>query len=190
MRADLGWSALQWPAMEHVIAEVTTSGLHAESRLVLAEGELASVRYELATDADWQVTVLTIVQVSASGERRMELIRRGGGRWTVDGVQRRDLDGCTDVDISQTPLTNTLPIRRLDWPVAPHDLAVVYVSVPGLTARRAEQRYTQLSRDRLRGDSVYRYESGTFRADLPVDPDGFVVDYPGLWQRIRSGEGG
>jgi hypothetical protein len=36
------------------------------------------------------------------------------------------------------------------------------------------QRYTRT------GDG-YRYESGSFRADLGVDSDGIVTDYPGLW---------
>jgi hypothetical protein len=33
---------------------------------------------------------------------------------------------------------------------------------------------------------VFRYESGSFRADLTVDDHGFVIDYPGLWQRIGA----
>ena len=186
MRSDLGWTALQWPALEHVIAEVTSNGFRAEGHLVLAEDGLASVRYDLACDASWQVTRLTVVLSSAAGERTLELTSDGLGHWLADGTRRPDLDGCADVDISQTPLTNTLPIRRLDWSAAAvRDLAVVYVRVPELTAERVQQRYTLISRDTARGDSVYRYESGTFSAELPVDADGFVVDYPGLWQRIR-----
>ena len=35
------------------------------------------------------------------------------------------------------------------------------------------------------GGGLYRFESldGGFTADLPVDPDGLVLDYPGLFKR-------
>jgi len=26
----------------------------------------------------------------------------------------------------------------------------------------------------------------TFRADLPADDDGLVLDYPGFWSRVRA----
>ena len=46
----------------------------------------------------------------------------------------------------------------------------------------AEQRYTCLERGETGGR--YRYESGDFSVDLPVDADGLVVDYPGYWRRV------
>jgi len=187
MRADLGWQALQWPAMEHVIARLTPDGFRADGRIVLAEGKLTSVRYTLECDPDWQVRRVSVVQDAASGRQALELTSDAAGHWAVDGSVRPDLDGCTDIDISQTPLTNTLPIRRLPWlPGQQRDLAVVYVRLPELTAEPVAQRYTLLSRDAISGDAVYRYESGTFCADLPADADGFVVDYPGLWRRLAA----
>ncbi len=46
-----------------------------------------------------------------------------------------------------------------------------------------EQRYRCLEQDRL-----YRYEAvdRSFTADLTVDEDGLVTDYPGLFTRIQS----
>jgi hypothetical protein len=187
MRADLGWQALQWPAMEHVIARVTPDGFRADGRMVLAEDRLTSVRYTLECDPDWQVRRLSVIQDAASGHQALELTSDAAGHWAVDHSARPDLDGCTDIDISQTPLTNTLPIRRLPWREGQcRDLAVVYVRLPELTAERVVQRYTLLSRDAISGEAVFRYESGTFCADLPADPDGFVVDYPGLWRRLAE----
>ena len=131
---------------------------------------------------------------------------------------RPDLAGCVDIDINCTPLTNTLPIRRLDWaPGQAHDFVMAYVSVPELTVRPVQQRYTclaarvvgaaQAGADDAAADevsaraadagaasaagsgtsdasAVFRYETATFRADLPVDEDGLVLDYPGFWSRI------
>jgi uncharacterized protein len=40
------------------------------------------------------------------------------------------------------------------------------------------QRYTRTSHD------GYRYESGSFRADLLTDEHGLVLDYPPDWRRL------
>jgi len=91
------------------------------------------------------------------------------------------LAGCIDVDFTASPFTNTLPIRRLGLGVGQSArLRVVYIRVPALEIRPATQTYTRLDA------THYRYESGTFRADLPVDEDGLVLDYPGLWRRIAA----
>jgi hypothetical protein len=66
---------------------------------------------------------------------------------------------------------------------------VVYVSAPELSVEPVRQRYTLLSRDAGRGEALYRYESGSFSADLTVDADGYVTSYPGLWRRVESAGG-
>jgi len=179
MSVDLAWTALQWPGLEHVIASFTDSGFQADSQLVTAEDDPFRAGYELLCDAAWRVRGLTVRVTSSAGPRTLTLSVTSDGHWTVNGQARPDLDGCVDLDINRTPLTNTLPIRRLSWsPQVAVDLDVAYVSVPELDVRPVKQQYTQLEPDR------YRYESGDFRADLPVDQNGLVVDYPGLWQRV------
>ena len=186
MPTDLEWEALDWPGLEHVIVTAGVAGFRADGQLVLGPPEgPASVSYQLSCDASWRVTGLTITAASAAGSRTLGLSAGHDGHWHADGQPRPDLDGCIDVDISLTPLTNTLPIRRLTWlPGRPQDLDVVYVSAPDLTARRASQRYTLLERETDDDAPLYRYESGSFSADLTVDGDGFVTDYPGLWRRV------
>lgn len=184
---DMAWMALQWQGLEHVIASYGSAGFRADSWLILAdEAGPARVSYQLSCDTQWQVTALAIRVTDASSDRRLALRRAPAGHWQADGDRLLpDLHGCTDVDINRSPLTNTLPIRRLSIG-APRDIDVVYVSVPELTVRPVRQRYTLLSADR----PVYRYESGSFSADLPVDDDGIVIDYPGLWRRIMPGHEG
>jgi uncharacterized protein len=138
-----------------------------------------TVAYSLACDTGWHFRSLTMSVASAGDERTLTLACEDG-RWLANGTSRPDLVGCVDIDISCTPLTNTLPIRRLGWGTA-HDIDVAYVSVPELEVRRVRQRYT-----RLEGDGQFRYESGSFQRDLSVDDGGFVLDYPGLWRRIGS----
>jgi hypothetical protein len=61
------------------------------------------------------------------------------------------------------------------------DIRLCYIDVPDLTASPVNQRYTALD-----AGSLYRFESleSGFTAGLPVDEDGFVLDYPGLFKRL------
>jgi uncharacterized protein len=190
MQTDLIWQALEWPALEHVVASADTTGFRASGQLVVGPPVgPASVSYQLSCDAGWRVTGLIISAASANGSRSLTLSAGHDGHWLADEEPRPDLDGCIDVDISLTPLTNTLPIRRLAWAQeSPQDLDVVYVSAADLTVRRASQRYTPLAAGGADNAAVFRYESGSFKAELTVDGDGFVSDYPGLWRRVWPSE--
>ncbi len=93
------------------------------------------------------------------------------------------LDGCTEVDIMITPFTNTLPIRRLNLNLGEsREISVAYIGLPGLKLSHMQQRYTCLSHDENGG--TYRYESlkSGFTAELRVDTDSLVVDYPNIFE--------
>jgi uncharacterized protein len=191
MPSDLQWEALGWPGLEHVIVSADSAGFRADSQLI-AGPPFGPVRvsYQVSCDPEWRFTGLTISAAGAAGSQALTLIASPDGRWLVDGQPRPDLDGCADIDISLTPLTNTLPIRRLNWsPGTEHDLNVVYVTAPELSVEPVRQRYTLLSRDADCGAARYRYESGSFSADLAVDADGYVTEYPGLWRRVERAAG-
>ncbi|HEU0053514.1 MAG TPA: putative glycolipid-binding domain-containing protein [Longimicrobium sp.] len=121
--------------------------------------------------------------MTRGGERRAISIAVEDGRWTVDGAARPELDGCVDVDISLSPSTNTLPIRRLGLAVGESaEVAAAWVRFPGLTVEVLPQRYTRLDERR------WRYESrrGSFVAELEVDADGVVTRYGDLWERVQG----
>jgi len=188
MLDEVAWAALRWPGTEHVLVSRGPDGFRADSQaVVVLDTGPVRVRYQLSCDPAWRVTELAIEAASARGRAAVTLTAGGDGGWAADGRARPDLAGCVDVDISCTPLTNTLPIRRLGGPPGTtHELAVCYVSVPELEVRPVAQRYTLLRRLARGRGSVYRYESSSFRADLHVDEEGFVVDYPGLWLRLGA----
>jgi Uncharacterized protein conserved in bacteria len=115
----------------------------------------------------------------------LEIARSPTGAWTVGGQRVTSLDGCDDVDLSFSPATNLLPLRRLSLAVGESAAArAAWVQFPDLTTEVLEQVYTRLSPER------YLYESadGSFRRVLTVDAVGFVSDYPDLWHaEARSG---
>ncbi|MEZ5648695.1 MAG: putative glycolipid-binding domain-containing protein, partial [Alphaproteobacteria bacterium] len=112
-------------------------------------------------------------------------IADGEGQWKdQNGILVSELDGCIDIDISATPFTNTLPIRRLNLKQGEAaDLSVVYIAVPELAPRKVRQRYTCLEPGK-----IYRYEGldSGFAAEITVDDDGLVIDYPGIFRRMSS----
>jgi hypothetical protein len=186
MRTDVAWSALQWSSVEHVAIrddgdDRTADGWTADGAMVaVLDGEPARLSYRLRVDVDGTTRKLEVSETI--GGTSLTLRSDGQGHWSdADGVALSELDGCIDVDISTTPLTNTLPIRRLRLaPGETADITAAYVDVPSLVVRPATQRYTRVD------ESTYRYASGAFTADLTVDADDLVMDYAGLWRRVAS----
>ncbi len=189
------WTPWDEPGIEHLrlsLADTPTDDTVADGLVVrLWEGAPFRLRYALRCDAQWRVRELRCDRLGASATSQtdtpaLHLLADGLGHWTTQaGDQLPELDGCFDVDIMATPFTNTLPIRRLTWaPGDSQEIAVVYVSVPDLTASRMAQRYTCVERTAEGG--VYRYESvaSGYTALLPVDTLGLVDDYPEAWRRV------
>jgi uncharacterized protein len=172
---ELVWTPVRWPGSEHLV-------LHTGADRVVADGMVIAVpnsspirlHYRIECDASWRTYR---VEVAVHSQPTVSVTRRDDRWFTADGTERSDLAGCVDVDIALTPFTNTLPIRRLDLaPGESADLRMVYVMPsPAPEISAAAQRYTRISA------TEYRYQSGTFTADLPVDGDGIVTRYPDLW---------
>jgi uncharacterized protein len=157
-------------------------GLVAEAVAIdVAEGLGFAARFRIACDTAWRVRR---VEAGVVGdERRVELAGDGAGHWQDGtGAPLPHLEGAIDVDLPLTPLTNTLPIRRLGLHAGQSaDLRVVYVSLPEFTVSIDPQRYTCLEPGRR-----YRYESldSDFVREIETDAQGLVVSYPGLFRRV------
>lgn len=172
----LSWRGIEVDSLERVRLRVASDGVTAESIIDSARGRYS---YELRADRDWVFRSLRLEALA--GERTLTIEHDGSGGWTVDGVERSDLTDAREIDLAVSPLTNTLPIRRLDLAVDDEDdIVTAYVSFPDLEVIPDPQRYTRLDED------LYRYESldSDFEADITVDASGLVLDYPGLFERL------
>ena len=180
------WSAWEEPGLGHLRLAVRDDGIVANGMVVgVTEGRPFHVAYEVRCDADWRVRALRVATPDPELPR-VDLFADGAGNWTMsDGRVVPELQGCIDADISVTPFTNTLPIRRLGLaPEESAELSVAYVEGTELQAWPEPQRYTCLEKSDRGG--LYRFLSldGGFTVDLPVDADGLVLDYPGLFRRV------
>ena len=135
------------------------------------------IGYDVECDVAWHSLRCTVK--ASVGEEHMNLdIRRQGKRWMVNGMDVAEVSGAEDIDLSFSPATNLLPIRRLALKVGDSGtISAAWVRFPEFRLELLEQTYTRLD------DATYRYESGggKFRCDLKVDGSGLVLDYPGLW---------
>jgi uncharacterized protein len=176
------WSAWEGceAGLEHVDVRPRDGGLDIFSVVIAQEGEAQfGLSYRLKLDALWRTREALLRTTSG---HVLHLESDGQGHWQENGKDQPALQGCIDIDIQATPLTNTLPIRRLDLETGQSmEIRLCYISLPDLIVSAANQRYTALD-----GGSFYRFESleSGFTADLPVDEDGFVLDYPSLFRRL------
>lgn len=175
------WERLDEPGWEAACAFRTGAGWAIESRYVGRRGGgPVAAHYELRLDANW-ATLRLEASWGLGPDRRTIVLERTGGGWRVDGVPQPALDGCVDVDVRWTPLTNTLPIRRLGLaPGAAREIDVAWIAEVDLSVHRNAQRYTRLADRRWRFEAL---ENG-FAAEIEVDGEGFVLDYPALFRRL------
>jgi hypothetical protein len=179
MERDVIWLGREWPGAEFLSVRANDVGVSAEGTIAaLVEDRPMRLTYRLRCDPAWRVRS---VEVDASDGRRLALSADGEGTWADEAARPIDaLAGCIDVDLRATPFTNTLPIRRLGLKPGEHaDLRVAFILVPGLSVSPMDQHYTCLAWGHDGG--AFRYASGDFQADLQVDRDGLVTDYPEGW---------
>ena len=134
------------------------------------------LRYAVTVDPVWATTNVEVLVAMGGGHAR-ELAELGG-LWS--GTERPpEYSDCVDVDLSFTPATNMLPIRRLGLVVGEEaEIDVVWLVWPELRFVRAHQRYARIAKDR------YRYTQDDFEAELTVDELGLVLEYEGLWKAV------
>src|ERR1700754_4353421 len=103
---ELMWSALSWPATEHLMLRADGAGVRADGVIVALDRRPTRLAYRIDAGPDWAVRRL---RREAKGGPALTRERRDGDRWyDGDGAERTDLAGCVDVDIALTPFTNTL----------------------------------------------------------------------------------
>lgn len=144
------------------------------------EGEPWWVGYEIELDRNWTTRRAIVRGRSSSGARETRLECDGAGAWRVDGTPAPQLDGCRDVDLESSSLTNAFPVHRLGLePGVPTQAPAAYVRALDLRTERLEQTYVGLGNRRF----DYTSPQFDFRCELIYDDAGLVLDYPAIATR-------
>ena len=180
-----------WRPMETILAHWRPDEIEGLERLMIFPGAdgyrvrsaaiapMIGGTYEIDIDKDWRVRAFTLDMIDGRKRsyRSPEL-----GRWQDgQGKPLPQFDGCIDIDLSFTPFTNTLPVRRVPFAKGEaREFSMLWMPSDTLDPIVDKQRYTCLTPGR-----TFRYEAvdGSFTADVDFDPYGLVMNYPGLFKR-------
>lgn len=104
----------------------------------------------------------------------------GEGHWLIDD-DGSHLDGCLDIDLEASAMTNALPVRRLSLAPGEHAHApAAYVRLAEREIDRLDQMYTRLNDQDGRPSFDYQALAFDFRCRLTYDRAGLVLAYPGI----------
>jgi hypothetical protein len=153
--------------------------------VTVEDGLPCEVRYRVVIDENWHTVSADLRGTLGVKPVSIQIANDSALGWVMNGGLCAGLDGCIDIDISFTPATNTLPIRRLGLAVGDSaNVSVAWLRFPEMSLERMEQTYTRT------GENTYRFESGTFMREVTVNEAGVVTEYPGLWRYVAAGTDG
>jgi len=173
------WRALEGDGLEHLTLRAHADGFRADAVLVgERDGQRYGATYRIDCDSDFTVRSF---EIGTTDGRGLAMTRRDRAWHDSRRGHLPAFDGCIDIDLSATPFTNTLPIRRCAWTLGEQRrIAMLFVPFDSFEPFVTEQIYSRLA------PRLFRFETadGSFTAELPVDEDGLVMDYPCLFQRL------
>jgi uncharacterized protein len=175
--------------------------VHADAMMALgtASTRTFTTSWELDVGPGWVTRALRVTVRGFGWSRSLDLTRSAETGWRAESEGSGDPDlppagladpvsvaGADDCDLGLCPVTNTMPIRRLgllDREAPETTLVMAWVEVPSLRVLRSEQIYAA-SPAVSPGTVRFATADGEFQAEITVDRDGIVVDYPGLARRL------
>lgn len=185
----LTWRAPDCYRMESVRVQLSGNRIKANGRIVAAATDTQpafGAYYDLQTDETGATKRFGLTVTLAERERQLSIARDEENMWLVTdhaGESRAAFDGALDVDVVFSPFFNTLPIRRhglherSDSIIVP----VIYVGLPDMSITSAVVTYSNASSASI---GEVKVKSPVSDTTLLVDADGFIVEYPGLAERI------
>jgi hypothetical protein len=137
----------------------------------------ASLDYVVRCDTGWRTINADIAGTHGEMDVRLQIEKTPKG-WRVNQTPQPGLDRATDIDLSFTPATNLMPLRRLsDGALDAIITQAAWLDYPAATLKPLDQTYSRLAQDRVH----YRGEQTEYVTELTMDPTGFVTRNPGLW---------
>ena len=174
------WHRLDGPGHDSARLIEKPDGAVVHGTAVFSEsGRPCRLDYVVECDAEWRTVSARVTGWIGVADVAVEIAVDAARDWTYNGRRCPDVQGRDDIDLSFSPATNLLPIRRSRLAIGARVSAhAAWLSFPGLVLEPLEQIYERVSASR------FRYESGggAFVTMLETNASGFVVQYPGMWR--------
>jgi hypothetical protein len=170
-------------SLEYATAQPLPGGVELAGSIVTLHSNIPlEVRYRIECDSRWRTRAVSIEQRLGLQCSTRALAVDEAGAWTEQQTGPvAGLAGCLDVDLELSPITNSLPIKRLNLAIGQmEEISAAWIRFPSLELVPARQSYERLS------ERTYRYRSlaSGFTAEIEVDEMGLTVRYEGIWERI------
>jgi hypothetical protein len=175
------WQALVWQSTVIHIHTVN-EGIHGHGFAVgKTDNNIPfAMEYDMALTEDWNIKEMSIK--SLLDERFIVLMHEDKQWYNDKGQHLNEFDGIEFVDISISPFTNTLPIKRLQFKgKQPQKVDIIYFDENKFCLRKVQQIYSHV------GERTYCYqdiELPDFVSNIVVDEDGLVIDFPKMFRRV------
>jgi uncharacterized protein len=175
------WQALSWPSTV-IHTHTVDNGIYAHG---LAVGKTDAnipfaIEYNLILTINWDIKEMLIK--SLLDERVIQLVHAGNQWYDGKGQHLAEFEEVDLVDISISPFTNTLPIKRLQFKDEQlQKIDIIYFDENKFSLRRVQQICSQIDKQ------AYRYQDillPDFVSEITVDEDGLVIDFPGIFKRV------
>jgi uncharacterized protein len=174
------WRRIDVPGHETVRVYGDDDGWYLDgSSIFLWEGKSCRLEYLIECDTDWQTAFVSIDGWVGDETIAIEIDVDQGNGWTMNGEEIEEVEGCIDIDLNFSPVTNLLPIKRSNIAVGQAvDVRAAWLRFPSFKLEPLSQVYTRLSK------TTYRYESGggKFVTEIEVNETGLVTKYPDFFE--------
>lgn len=143
------------------------------------EKKFCKLDYKIECDEEWKTLNAKVSGFVGDEKIEVEIAAKPDGIWTMNGEEISAVRNCTDVDLNFSPVTNTLPIRRLNLQSGEkREVRAAWLRFPSFNLELLEQIYERIS------ENKYAYESagGAFRVEIETDESGLATRYGNFWE--------
>lgn len=174
------WRRLDIPGHEFARLFFDDSCWHSNGTAIFVyDKQPCRINYRLKCNSEWETLAGQVTGWVGEKAIKAEISVDSNRCWLLDGQECAQTAGCIDLDLNFSPLTNLLPVRRLNLNIGEKaEVRAAWLKFPGFEIEPLEQSYCRIDA------TTYRYESagGRFVADLKVNEAGFVAHYPNFWR--------
>ncbi|EFK33282.1 Uncharacterized protein conserved in bacteria [Chryseobacterium gleum] len=177
------WKGIFYQSLEYFNLHSDDKDYTVESKIIgCHKDKIYALNYKILSDKDWNVQDF-LIESEINTVKRTFSGKRNQNHWKINGVVHSEFNNFKFIDISLTPFTNTLPINNLKLSEnGSQNIDVIYIDVLNHHIRPVQQQYTRTAVNKY----LYENIETDFKAEISVDENGLVINYPELFEKISE----
>src|SRR5436190_1246392 len=129
MQTNILWSGIEYYSLENCIVDSDDSIIVNSTIVGFYNEKIYRIEYLIRLNKSWE-TYYCLIKSQFNDEIKELEFEKDQNKWSLNGKYIDSFDGCTDVDIPLTPLTNSLPINRLKLSLGQEEnIDIIYIDL-------------------------------------------------------------